>query len=194
MYPRSKEHRKKQIVQAAPLGAAVAHQKISKRDAGSHVAGYSNAMLLEWAALPVRPRNPRNVLVPPSGRAASAPAASLHWHPPSRCVARVDAYRQPHPIAHTHWRCSQPQVGPLQLHPHPQRSADAGGHCCHHRARPKHMCPVHRCSGCPAPACGCGQVQPTGGGVSIIGQSPESLLGLVGERQAPDPPKQLEDG
>jgi hypothetical protein len=51
MYPRSKEHRKKQIVQAAPLGA-VAHQKISKRDAGPHVAGYSNAMLWEWAALP----------------------------------------------------------------------------------------------------------------------------------------------
>jgi hypothetical protein len=123
---------------------------------------------------------------------------TLHHAVPPESLDRIhcpngeDAYRQPHPIAHIHWRFSQPQVGLLQLHPHPQRCTDAVGHCCHHRAQPKHMLPVCRCSG--YPACGCGQVQPTGGGVSIIGQSPESLLGLVGERQAPDPSKQLEDG
>jgi hypothetical protein len=35
MYSRSNEHLKKQNFQAAPLGATVAHKKISKTDAGS---------------------------------------------------------------------------------------------------------------------------------------------------------------
>ncbi len=65
---------------------------------------------------------------------------TLHHVVPPESLDRIhcpngeDAYCQPHPIAHSHWRFSQPHVGPLQLHPHPQRCIDVGGHCCHDRA------------------------------------------------------------